>query len=79
MADPTQADLQLELDEINAQLAEMVGAADFSVAGFSISEGSLQDNLTKRKASLEWRIKCLANGGSASDTVTGVQFSGGAY
>lgn len=77
MADPTQADLQLQLEEINAQLAEMVGAASFSVAGFSIDEAKLQDDLLKRKASLEWRIANLAAGGSASDTLRGMQFGGG--
>lgn len=77
MADPTQADLQLELDEINAQLAEMVGAVSFSVAGFSVDESKLMDDLNRRKATLEWRIKTMANGGSASDNLTGAQFTGG--
>ena len=77
MADPTQAELQLQLDEINAQLSEMVGASSFSVAGFSIDESKLMEDLTKRKASLEWRIANLVSGGSSSDTLRGTQFTGG--
>ncbi len=77
MADPTQADLQLELDEINAQLAEMVGSPNFSVGGFSVDESKLQEDLIKRKQSLEWRIQNMAAGGSASDNMRGVRAGGG--
>lgn len=77
MADPTQADLQTQLDEVNAQLAEMVGAASFSVAGFSIDESKLQDDLLKRKKSLEWSISNMGAGGAAGDNLRAVEFGGG--
>lgn len=77
MADPTQEDLQTELDEINDQLQDMVGAADVSLGGLSINETQLQKNLMERKASLEWRIANMAGGGSAKDTVRGSSLSGG--
>lgn len=78
MADPTQAELQTELDEVNAQLREMVGAADFSVAGFSVSESQLQADLKVRKRDLEWAINKLANGStSGSGNMTSISSSGG--
>ena len=77
MADPTQEELQTQLDEINDQLADMVGAANISVGGLSVNETQLMQDLEKRKASLEWRITNLAAGGSAKDNVSGSQMSGG--
>lgn len=50
------AALQAELDEVNDQLAEMVGAPNFSVGSLTIDENTLHQNLIQRKASLEWRI-----------------------
>lgn len=77
MADPTQAELQTQLDEINDQLADMVGAANISVGGLSVNETQLLQDLEKRKASLEWRIANMDAGGTAKDTVSGSQMSGG--
>lgn len=77
MADPTQDDLQTELDEINDQLRDMVGAADVNIGGLSVNETQLQKNLMERKASLEWRIANMASGGAARDTVRGSTLSGG--
>lgn len=77
MADPTQEALQTELDEVNAQLADMVGAADVNIGGLSVNETQLQKNLMERKASLEWRIANMAAGGSAKDTVRGSTMTGG--
>jgi len=77
MADPTQDELQTELDEVNAQLADMVGAADISVGGLSVNETQLQKNLMERKTSLEWRIANMAAGGNARDNMSGISMSGG--
>lgn len=50
------AQLQSDLDEVNAQLREMTGSASFSVAGFSVDEKDNYDRLVQRKATLEFRI-----------------------
>lgn len=76
-AEPTLVEMQTELAEINNQLAEMVGAANISVGGFSVDESKLREDLTIRKASLEWRIKNVAAGGSSTSTLRGLQARGG--
>lgn len=79
MADPTSDDLQTQLDEVNAQLADMVGAADISLGGLSVNETQLQKNLMERKTSLEWRINNMANGGASAHTAGGTSGPGGSY
>ncbi len=66
--------LQTELDEVNAQMAEMVGSPAFSVGGFSVDESKLLDDLTKRKTSLEWRLSNTSGG--PMDTVRVIQPGG---
>lgn len=80
MPDPTQDELQEQLDEVNAQLAEMVGAANISAGGLSVDEKGLQESLMERKTSLEWRINNMVAGGAANDNMRGTSFgTGGAY
>lgn len=76
-AEPTLEELQVELAEINDQLADMVGAANVSVGGFSVDESKLQADLLTRKASLEWRIKNVNAGGSSTSLIRGLRASGG--
>lgn len=75
MADPTAADLQARLDEVDAQLTEMVGAPNFSLGQLTVDESKMYADLSAERVSLRFRIATLAAGGNAHDNARGSTIS----
>lgn len=69
--------LQEQIQEINSQLAEMIGSADVSIGGLSANESGLRKELERQRASLEWRLKAVQDGSSSSSTLRAGRLGGG--
>jgi len=79
MPDRTREDLATELEEVEAQIREMVGAVDQSVDGFSTSETEALQVLRERRLELQNRINNVDAGGNPGDTARAIAPTGSGW
>lgn len=70
MAERTVEDLRVELAEVEAELAEIIGAVDFNVAGMTADEQGTHTRLMQRQADLVFQINVVTNGGTSEQNAT---------
>jgi len=73
----TAAEIQADLDEINSELSDMIGAPGFTIGGMTVDERGLHERLMQRKADCEFALATLANTGSAEQNASNSSRRGG--